>query len=41
MEEKPSHHEEPRDDFAAKMGMWLFIFTELLLFTGLFLVYSV
>jgi len=41
MEEKSSHHEEPRDDFAAKMGMWLFIFTELLLFAGLFLVYSV
>jgi cytochrome c oxidase subunit 3 len=41
MEEKLLHHEEPRDDFAAKMGMWLFIFTELLLFAGLFLVYSV
>ena len=41
MEGKLIHHEEPRDDFAAKMGMWLFIFTELLLFAGLFLVYSV
>lgn len=41
MEEKSLHNEEPRDDFAAKMGMWLFIFTELLLFAGLFLVYSV
>ena len=41
MEEKSLHKEEPRDDFAAKMGMWLFIFTEILLFAGLFLVYSV
>jgi len=30
-----------RDDEASKLGMWLFIFTELLLFGGLFLVYSV
>lgn len=30
-----------RDDTGSKMGMWLFIFTELLLFGGLFLVYSV
>ncbi|MBI5325679.1 MAG: cytochrome c oxidase subunit 3 [Ignavibacteriae bacterium] len=28
-----------RDDFGAKMGMWLFLFTELLLFGGLFLLY--
>ena len=35
------HHEEHRDDTASKMGMWLFIFTELLLFGGLFIVYSV
>ena len=41
MEEKSLHTEEPRDDYAAKMGMWLFIFTEILLFAGLFLVYSV
>ena len=41
MKEKVILHEETRDDFAAKMGMWLFIFTELLLFAGLFLVYSV
>jgi cytochrome c oxidase subunit 3 len=33
--------EEHRDDKAAKLGMWIFIFTELLLFGGLFLVYSV
>lgn len=32
------HH---RDDFGAKIGMWLFIFTEILLFGGLFLVYTV
>ncbi len=30
-----------RDDQASKLGMWLFLFTELLLFGGLFLVYSV
>jgi cytochrome c oxidase subunit III len=30
-----------RDDFGSKIGMWLFIFTEILLFGGLFLVYAV
>lgn len=30
-----------RDDEASKIGMWIFIFTEFLLFGGLFLVYSV
>lgn len=30
-----------RDDIATKMGMWLFLFSELLLFGGLFLMYSV
>lgn len=30
-----------RDDVGSKMGMWLFLITELLLFGGLFLVYSV
>lgn len=30
-----------RDAEASKMGMWLFLFTELLLFGGLFLVYMV
>ena len=30
-----------RDDAASKIGMWLFIFTEILLFGGLFIVYSV
>ncbi|MFW5656737.1 MAG: cytochrome c oxidase subunit 3 family protein [Bacteroidota bacterium] len=34
-------HIEHRDDTASKIGMWLFIFTELLLFGGLFIVYSV
>lgn len=34
-------HEVHRDDEGSKLGMWLFIFTELLLFGGLFLVYSV
>jgi cytochrome c oxidase subunit 3 len=28
-----------RDDYGAKMGMWLFLFTELLLFGGLFVLY--
>lgn len=31
----------PRDYTGAKIGMWLFLFTEVLLFGGLFLVYSV
>lgn len=30
-----------RDDEGSKIGMWLFIFTEILLFGGLFIVYSV
>jgi cytochrome c oxidase subunit III len=30
-----------RDDVASRMGMWLFLFTELLLFGGLFFMYSV
>lgn len=30
-----------RDDVGARMGMWLFLFTELLLFGGMFLVYMV
>ena len=29
-----------RDDAASKLGMWLFLFTEMLLFAGLFIVYS-
>jgi len=30
-----------RDDQASKLGMWLFLFTEMLLFAGLFIVYSI
>ena len=41
MSEHITHLEEHRDDEASKLGMWLFIFTELLLFGGLFLVYSI
>ncbi|MBM4157761.1 MAG: cytochrome c oxidase subunit 3 family protein [Ignavibacteria bacterium] len=29
-----------RDDIGSKMGMWLFLFTELLLFGGLFILYA-
>lgn len=29
-----------RDDFGSKMGMWLFLFTEILLFGGLFILYA-
>jgi cytochrome c oxidase subunit 3 len=32
---------EHRDDLGARLGMWIFIFTELLLFGGLFVVYAV
>lgn len=32
---------EHRDYTSSKLGMWLFLFTEILLFGGLFLVYSV
>jgi len=35
------HIDEHRDDEASKLGMWLFLFTELILFGGLFLVYSI
>lgn len=42
METTATHHAEMhRDDDASKIGMWLFIFTEILLFGGLFIVYSV
>ena len=30
-----------RDDIGARMGMWLFLFTELILFGGMFILYSV
>jgi cytochrome c oxidase subunit 3 len=35
-----SHTDEHRDDLGSRFGMWLFIFTELLLFAGLFIVYA-
>ena len=34
-------HPPHRDAVGAKIGMWLFLFTELLLFSGLFLLYAV
>jgi cytochrome c oxidase subunit 3 len=34
-------HSIHRDDIGAKMGMWLFLFTEVLLFGGMFLIYAV
>ncbi len=36
-----NHVLEHRDDHASRIGMWLFIFTELFLFAGLFLVFIV
>ncbi len=36
---KEAHVHEHRDDLGTKMGMWLFLFTELLLFGGLFVLY--
>jgi cytochrome c oxidase subunit III len=30
-----------RDDLSSKLGMWLFLFTEMLLFGGLFVVYTI
>jgi cytochrome c oxidase subunit III len=41
MEHSNHSSHEHRDDEASKLGMWLFIFTELVLFGGLFIVYSV
>jgi len=34
-------HHEHRDDEGSKIGMYLFLFTELLLFGGMFLLYSI
>lgn len=40
--DKPNiEHVTHRDDIGAKTGMWLFLFTELLLFVGLILIYVV
>jgi cytochrome c oxidase subunit 3 len=33
-------HHAHKDDEGAKLGMWLFLFTEILLFGGLFILYS-
>jgi cytochrome c oxidase subunit 3 len=41
MEQNHIEHSEHFDPVASKLGMWLFIFTEILLFGGLFIVYSV
>ena len=41
MSESISHHEVHRDDEGSKLGIWLFIFTELLFFGGLFVTYAV
>jgi cytochrome c oxidase subunit 3 len=41
MNQTISGHAVHRDDEASKIGMWLFLFTELLLFGGLFLVYTI
>lgn len=38
---KETTHIAHRDYAGSKLGMWLFLFTEILLFGGLFLVYSV
>jgi cytochrome c oxidase subunit 3 len=35
------HHSEHIDSETGKLGMWIFLFTELFLFGGLFLVYAV
>ena len=36
IEHSPIH----RDDLGSKMGMWLFLFTELILFGGMFILYA-
>ena len=43
MEQNPSTHltHDHYDPIGSKLGMWLFIFTEILLFGALFIVYSV
>ena len=40
MENVTQHSDPHYDQEASKLGLWLFIFTELLLFGGLFIVYS-
>lgn len=41
MSEHIAHHDAHRDDEGSKLGIWLFIFTELLFFGGLFVTYAV
>lgn len=41
MENTTQHADPHYDPEASKLGMWLFIFTELLLFGGLFIIYSI
>ena len=41
MEQNHIAHTDHFDPVASKIGMWLFIFTEILLFGGMFIVYSV
>ncbi|MBD3410444.1 MAG: cytochrome c oxidase subunit 3 family protein [Ignavibacteriales bacterium] len=36
-----AHHDEHRDDEGSRIGMWLFLVTELLLFGGMFFVFAV
>lgn len=36
-----AHTEEHRDDYGVKLGMWIFLFTEIFFFGMLFLVYAV
>ncbi|MGA2082938.1 MAG: cytochrome c oxidase subunit 3 family protein [Holophaga sp.] len=39
-EHRTGHEAEHHDYFGAKLGMWLFLVTEILLFSGLFIAYS-
>ena len=39
--QEPAVAHAHRDDVGARMGMWLFLFTELILFGGMFILYSV
>ena len=40
MTDVAAHGGPHRDDLASRMGMWLFLLTELLLFGGLFIAYA-
>jgi cytochrome c oxidase subunit 3 len=38
----PAHHQHVhRDDIGSRLGLWLFLFTELILFGGMFVIYAV